>query len=83
MSDAHGNCGEKEMYTGFQWGKLREKDHLEDPDLVGWIRLKLIVKNDKTSCGFFASGLGQVQKVRCCKDGNEPSRSIKCNQVLH
>jgi len=25
MSDAHGICGKKEMYTGFQWRNLREK----------------------------------------------------------
>ena len=71
------------MYAGFQRGNLREKDNLEDPDLDGWIRLKQIVENEKTYCGIFSSGLGQVQKVRCCKDGNESSRSIKCNQVLH
>ena len=51
--------------------KPQRKNHLEDPDIDGWIRLKWIVKNEKTRCGFFLSGLGQVQKVRCCKDSNE------------
>jgi hypothetical protein len=57
MSDAHGNCGEKEMYTVFQWGNLREKDNLEDQDLDGWIALKRIVKIKKIRCGYVSSGL--------------------------
>ena len=26
-----------EVYTGFWWGSLRERDHLEDPGIEGWI----------------------------------------------
>jgi len=26
-----------EAYTGFCWGDLRERDHLEEPGLDGWI----------------------------------------------
>jgi hypothetical protein len=26
-----------EVYTGFWWGNLNEKDHLDDPDLDGRI----------------------------------------------
>ena len=31
---------EGEVHTGFWWGKLREKDHLKDPGVDGWIVLK-------------------------------------------
>jgi len=27
--------GRGEMYTGFWWGNLRERDHLEDPGVDG------------------------------------------------
>jgi hypothetical protein len=28
-------CASGEAYTGFWWGNLRDKDHLEDPGLNG------------------------------------------------
>jgi len=30
------------VYTGFWWGNLRKRDHLEDPGIDGRIRLRLI-----------------------------------------
>ena len=36
----HGGGGE--VYTGFWWGNLRERDHLEDSSLDGRIILKRI-----------------------------------------
>jgi len=30
--------------TGFKWGKLRERDHLEDPGIDGAIILRLIYR---------------------------------------
>jgi hypothetical protein len=35
-------CGE--VYTGFWWGNLGERDHLEDPDLDGRLVLKWIFR---------------------------------------
>jgi hypothetical protein len=32
------------VHTGFWWGNLRERDHLEDPDLDEMIILKWIFK---------------------------------------
>jgi hypothetical protein len=32
--------GRGEAYTGFCWGKLRERDHLGDPNIVGRIILR-------------------------------------------
>jgi len=36
--------GTGEVHVGFWWGNLRERDHLEDPDLGGRIILKWIFK---------------------------------------
>jgi hypothetical protein len=33
-----------EVYTGFWWGNLKERDHLEDPGVDGRIILRLICK---------------------------------------
>jgi hypothetical protein len=38
-----GECrtyGEREVHTRFRWGKLRERDHLEDPEVDGRIILR-------------------------------------------
>jgi hypothetical protein len=34
----------RDMHTGFWWGNLRERDHLEDEGIDGRIILKLIFK---------------------------------------
>jgi len=33
-----------ETYTGFRWGNLRERDHVEDPDVDGTITLRWIFR---------------------------------------
>jgi len=41
----HVTCmGRGEAYTGFWWGNLRERDHLEDPGVDGRIILRLIFR---------------------------------------
>jgi hypothetical protein len=36
--------GRVEVYTGFWWKKLRERDHLEDPNVDGRIILRWIFR---------------------------------------
>jgi hypothetical protein len=37
-------CGRREAYTGFWWGNLRKRDHMEDPGLEGRIILRSIFR---------------------------------------
>jgi len=32
------------VYTGFRWGNLRERDHLEDPGIGGRIILRRVFR---------------------------------------
>ena len=36
--------GRREVYTGFWWRNLRDRDHLEDPGVDGKIILRLIFR---------------------------------------
>jgi hypothetical protein len=36
--------GRREMYTGFWWGNLRKRGHLEDPGLDGRVILRWIFR---------------------------------------
>jgi len=37
--------GEREVYTGFWWGKLMDRDQSEDPGANGNVILKWVFKN--------------------------------------
>jgi len=42
-----GSCstfGKEEVHTGYWWGNLRERDHLEDPGVVERISLRWIFR---------------------------------------
>jgi hypothetical protein len=36
--------GRGQVYTGFRWGNLRKRDHLEDPGISGRIILRWIFR---------------------------------------
>ena len=46
------------MYTGFGWGNLRERDHLEDPVIDGRIILRWIIKKWDGGYGLDQAGSG-------------------------
>jgi len=43
--------GREEVYTGFWWGNLRNRDHLEDPEIDGH-RWEDNIKNDLQYVGW-------------------------------
>jgi hypothetical protein len=64
------------IYTGFWWGNLRERDHLEDPGIDGRIMLRWIFRQFE---GMYWIELAQVRHRWQTRTnyGNEPSGSIK------
>jgi hypothetical protein len=70
------------VQTGFQWGDLRERYHLEDPDLNGRIILKWILRHWIGGHGLDWSGLEHGNIAGFCECGNEPSGTIKCGEFF-
>ena len=70
------------MHTGFWWGNLRERDHLEEPGIHGRIILEQIFGKWDGKYRLDWSDSIQGQVMRSCKHGNEPSDSIKCREFL-
>jgi hypothetical protein len=71
-----------EMYAGFWWGKLRERDHLEDPDVDWRIILSWICRKCDVGTWTGSSWLRIGTGGGTCKLGKEPSGSIKCGEYL-
>jgi len=74
--------GRREVYTGFWWGNLKERDHLEDSGIDGRIILGRIFRKWDVGHGLDRSGSRYGQIVNTCECGNEPSGSIKCGEFL-
>ena len=71
-----------EVYAGFWWGNLTEKDHLEEPGLNGRIILRWIFRKWDMGNGLHRSDSGQVHVVGTCECRNELSGSIKRMEFL-
>jgi hypothetical protein len=48
--------GRCEVLTGFRWGNLREREHVQDLGVDGRIIMKLIFKKWNRGCGLNRSG---------------------------
>jgi hypothetical protein len=72
------------VYTGFWWGNLRERDHLEDPDVDGRIIFKWIFR--KWDLGEWTGLIWPRIRDRwgggTCKRDSEPSGPVKCVEFL-
>jgi len=61
-----------ELYAGFWWGNLGERDHLEDPGIDGRTILSWILGKWFGGCRLDRSGRELGQVVGCCGGGDEP-----------
>ena len=74
--------GRTEVYTGFWWGKLSERDHMEDTGVDEKIILRWIFRKWDVGYGLDQSGSGWEKVAGTCENGNEPFGSIKSREFL-
>jgi len=67
--------GEERRYTGFWWGNLRERDHVEDPGIDGRIILRWLFRKWNVGAWTGSSYIRRGTGGRL-----EPSGSIKCGE---
>jgi hypothetical protein len=70
------------VYTGFWWGNLRERDHLEYPGVNGRIILRWIFRKWDVGAWMGLIWLRIGMGGGHCECGNEPLGSIKCGEIL-
>ena len=73
----------EEVYKGFWWGNLKEKDHSKDTDVDRRIILRWIFRKWDGRHGLDWSGSEYREVAGTCKGANEPSGSIKCGEFLY
>ena len=71
--------GEERGRIGSWWGNRRERNHWGDLGVDGWIILGWISR--MWVCGLDWAGPGQGQVADACECGNEPSGSIKMQEI--
>ena len=59
------------MYTGFWWGNLNEREHLEDPGVGGWIILRWIFRKWEVELWTGSIWLRIERGVGTCECGSE------------
>jgi len=74
--------GRGEVYTGFWWRNLRERDHWGYPDVDVGIILRWIFRKWVGVVGTGWSWLRVGRDGDTCEYGNELSVSIKCGEFL-
>jgi hypothetical protein len=74
--------GKGEACTGFLCGKLKERNHWENPGVDERIILKWIFKKDDAGYGLDQAGSGETHVAGTVECGNEPSCFIKCGEFL-
>jgi len=70
------------VYTGFWWGNLRDRDHLEDPGVDGRIILRWIFRKWDGGMDWIDLAQDRDRGTGSCDCGNEPSGFIKCGEFL-
>ena len=66
------------MYTGFWWGNVWERDHLEDTGIDGRMTLRWIFRKYDVRAW---TGMIWI-RVGICEYGTKPSGSVKCGVFL-
>ena len=74
--------GRLEVYIGFWWENLRERDHWEDSGVDGKVSLKWIFRKWDVTSWIGSMWLRIGTMAGTCECGNEPSGSIKCGEFL-
>ena len=70
------------MHTGFWWGNLKKRGHLEDPGLDGKMVLNWIFKKWDGGIGLDRPVAEEGQVAGSCGCGKKTSGSTKCGEFL-